>query len=201
RLATGGGFGTRQLYTDQDEQLFDAMRPIILNAIEDIVVRPDLADRSVFLILQNIPDHKRKDETGFWREFERAHPRILGALLDGVAHGLRQLPNTRLDRAPRMADFALWATACETAFWDAGTFAKAYGQNRDEAVATVIEADLVATAVQKFMAERPDLEEQPTLIAQRDIWRGTSSNLLGALKMAVGEDQAKQKEWPQNPRA
>src|SRR5262249_30548469 len=28
RLATGGGFAARQLYTDQDEVLFDAARPI-----------------------------------------------------------------------------------------------------------------------------------------------------------------------------
>jgi hypothetical protein len=44
RLATGGGFAVRQLYTDQDEVLFDATRPVILNGIEDIVTRPDLAD-------------------------------------------------------------------------------------------------------------------------------------------------------------
>jgi hypothetical protein len=46
RLATGGGFAVRQLYTDQDEVLFDATRPVILNGIEDIVTRPDLADRA-----------------------------------------------------------------------------------------------------------------------------------------------------------
>ena len=33
RLATGGGFAVRQLYTDQDEVLFDAARPVILNGI------------------------------------------------------------------------------------------------------------------------------------------------------------------------
>jgi hypothetical protein len=150
RLATGGGFATRQLYSDQDEALFDAMRPIILNGIEDIIGRPDLADRSIFLNLTNIPDDKRKAEAVFWKDFDNAHPRILGALLDGVARGLRELPNTKLDKLPRMADFALWASACEEAFWDAGTFAKAYQLNRDDAVHTVIEADLVATAVQIF---------------------------------------------------
>ncbi|MCH6583198.1 MAG: hypothetical protein IH808_09300, partial [Proteobacteria bacterium] len=45
RLATGGGFAVRQLYTDQDEVLFDAARPVVLNGIEDFVTRPDLADR------------------------------------------------------------------------------------------------------------------------------------------------------------
>lgn len=47
RLATGGGFAVRQLYSDQDEVLFDAARPVILNGIEDIVTRPDLADRAL----------------------------------------------------------------------------------------------------------------------------------------------------------
>jgi hypothetical protein len=56
RLATGGGFAVRQLYTDQDEVLFDAARPVILNGIEDIVTRPDLADRAVFLPLEPIPE-------------------------------------------------------------------------------------------------------------------------------------------------
>jgi hypothetical protein len=42
-IFTSGGFAVRQLYTDQDEVLFDA-RPVILNGIEDIVTRPDLAD-------------------------------------------------------------------------------------------------------------------------------------------------------------
>lgn len=46
RLATGDGFAVRQLYTDQDEVLFDAARPVILNGIEDMVTRPDLADRA-----------------------------------------------------------------------------------------------------------------------------------------------------------
>jgi hypothetical protein len=54
RLATGGGFATRTLYSDQDETLFDSSRPIILNGIEDIVTRPDLADRSLFLTLEPI---------------------------------------------------------------------------------------------------------------------------------------------------
>ena len=53
RLATGGGFAVRQLYTDQDEVLFDAARPVVLNGIEDIVTRPDLADRAIFLTLEH----------------------------------------------------------------------------------------------------------------------------------------------------
>ena len=68
RLATGGGFAVRQLYTDQDEVLFDAARPVILNGIEDIVARPDLADRAVFLTLEPISEDRRRLEAELWAE-------------------------------------------------------------------------------------------------------------------------------------
>ncbi len=188
RLATGGGFAVRQLYTDQDEVLFDAARPVILNGIEDIVIRPDLADRAVFLTLEAIPEERRRPEADLWAEFYAERPRILGVLLDAVVHGLKMLPNTTLERLPRMADFALWATACETALWPAGTFWSAYCGNRDEAVENVIEADPVAAAVRAVMEERTE-------------WKGTATDLLGALAEAAGERVAKSKIWPASPRA
>lgn len=188
RLATGGGFAVRQLYSDQDEVLFDAARPVILNGIEDIVTRPDLADRAVFLTLEPIPEERRRPEQELWAAFEVERPRILGVLLDAAAKGLAMLPQTRLDRLPRMADFALWATACETALWSVGTFWSAYCGNRDEAVEGVIDADPIAAAVRALMATRTE-------------WTGTASELLGALAEMAGERLAKSKTWPDSPRA
>src|ERR1700738_3480378 len=115
RLATGGSCAVRQLYTDDEEVLFQAARPILLNGIEDIVSRADLGDRAIFLTLAPIGEAQRRAESELWREFELTRPHILGALLDAVVHGLRALDRVQLDRLPRMADFALWATACETA--------------------------------------------------------------------------------------
>ena len=94
---------------------------MILNEFEDTVTRPDLADRAILLMLTPITEHQRRPERALWREFELARPRILGALLDAAAHGVRMLPQVRLQWLPRMADFALWATACESAFRPAGT--------------------------------------------------------------------------------
>ncbi len=165
RLATGGGFAVRQLYTDQDEVLFDATRPVILNGIEDIVARPDLADRGLFLALDPIPEERRRTEEEYWADFTRALPQLLGSLLDAVVHGLRHLQDTRLDRLPRMADFALWATACETALWPAGTFLAAFAGNRDDAIDNVIEGDPVASAVR-------------SLILKQSMWAGTEQACL-----------------------
>ena len=188
RLATGGGFAVRQLYTDQDEVLFDAARPVILNGIEDIVTRPDLADRAVFLTLEAIPEERRRPEAELWAAFDAERPRILGALLDAAVQGLKMLPDTTLERLPRMADFALWASACETAIWPAGTFWSAYCGNRDEVVDNVIEADPVAAAVRAVMEARTG-------------WTGTATDLLGALAESAGERVAKSKTWPASPRA
>jgi hypothetical protein len=188
RLATGGGFAVRQLYSDQDEVLFDAARPVILNGIEDIVTRPDLADRAVFLTLEPIPEDRRRPEQELWAAFEAERPRLLGVLLDAVAKGLAELPRTKLDKLPRMADFALWATACETELWPSGTFWSAYCGNRDEAVEGVIDADPIAAAVR-------------ALVQTRTEWTGTASELLGALAELAGERVARSKTWPDSPRA
>src|SRR5204862_7224813 len=51
RLASGGSFAVRQLYTDDEEVLFEAARPILLNGIEEVISRPDLGDRAIFLTL------------------------------------------------------------------------------------------------------------------------------------------------------
>ena len=149
--------------------LFDAARPAILNGIGDIITRPDLADRALFITLKLIPDTERRSDSEILAAFEVKRPRILGALMDALAVGLRRLSTTFLSEKPRMADFAVWATACEQAFWQNGTFMRAYSANLEEVVNTVIEADMVGAAVRQLAAERTE-------------WRGTALGLLSALR-------------------
>jgi hypothetical protein len=189
RLATGTSFGLRQLYTDADEVLFQAARPILLNGIEDVIGRSDLADRALFLTLPPIADRHRRSESQLWHDFEVARPRILGALLGAVAHGLRNLPSIHLEQLPRMADFALWATACETALWTTGTFARVYQANRRAAIDDLVDADPVAARVRAIMANRTT-------------WTGTASELLRAGIDSAGDSPfSEAAAWPKNPRA
>jgi hypothetical protein len=166
--------------------LFQAARPIILNGIEDVITRPDLADRAIFLTLPYVQDTRRRPEGEIWREFEIVQPLILGALLDALSHGLRNLPRIRLARLPRMADFALWATACETAFWPAGTFLRAYADNRNAAIEGVIDADPIAAWVREMMARVPE-------------WSGSASDLL---RIGASEHGFLARSgWPTSPRS
>ena len=186
RLATGAAFGTRQLFLDAEEMLFQAMRPILLGGIEDVVDRGDLADRCLSLHLLHIAKKQRRPEKQFWPAFEQDHPAILGALLNGVAHGLRELPNVHLEQFERMADFEEWGTACEGAFWETGTFRHAYAHNRAGMTRDVIEADMVANAVQRFMTRK----------GATNPWKGTATELLVDLENLVGEKEVARKGWP-----
>jgi hypothetical protein len=195
RLATGGGIGKRQLYTDMDEVLLDATRPIMLNGIEEVVSRPDLADRTLFMTLKPIPEDKRRLEKDILAEFEKARPRILGVLLDAVATGLERQHSIKPARLPRMADFAKWVMACETAFWPADTFEQAYAANRDEAVEIMIDASPVATAIRAMMTNLATLKPAKTE------WTGTATALLRMLSAAADEKTVRSKSWPQDGRA
>jgi hypothetical protein len=77
-LASGGSFAVRQLYTDDEEVLFEAARPILLNGIEEVVSRPDLGDRAIFLTLAPIGEAQRRPESELWRETLAPTPPIAG---------------------------------------------------------------------------------------------------------------------------
>src|SRR5262249_57551029 len=119
--------------------------------------------------LEAVEDEDRRDEEGLLADLGRADPKIFGALLDGLAAGLRTVDGVSIPRPPRMADYARWGEACCRAWWPAGTFIEAYRQNRKEAVELSIEANPVATA-------------DVTLMANRDLGRGRACLLLQALK-------------------
>jgi hypothetical protein len=188
RVASGGAYSARQLYSDDDEVLFEVQKPMIVNGIDDFITKADLADRAVFLALQPITEARRRPESELKAALDAERPRILGALLDGVVRGLDRFSHTELEQLPRMADFAKWATACETAFWPSGTFNAAYQTNRDEAADNVIDADPVASAIRTMMVSVPS-------------WKGTAASLLITLLRVSGEREPRSKSWPQTPRA
>jgi hypothetical protein len=160
--------------------------PVIINGTDDFAVRPDLADRGLFVNPAPVSDRRRRSKQEIWTTFEAVRSRILGALLDAVAYGLRALPTTRLDALPRMADFALWISACEPALWPEGTFMTAYLDNRADAAEKLIETDVVATAVRVFMANRAS-------------WSGTATELDAILRATTNNIEGA-KGWPAAPR-
>jgi hypothetical protein len=149
-------------------------------------MRPDLADRAIFLDLGAITDARRRSLNDLTAEFLRRRPKILGAIFDAIACGLRNLSHTKPSALPRMADFAIFATACETCSWPAGSFVSAYQANRADAVESFLEADPVASAVRTF-------------VAKRTMWTGTATEVDGILRAMSGNTE-NTSGWPAEPR-
>src|SRR5260370_29380900 len=66
----------------------------------------EVADRRVPVDLALSTEEERQAEEDLWPSWREAHPLILGALLDLVSDVMARLPAVRLERKPRMADFA-----------------------------------------------------------------------------------------------
>lgn len=188
RLATGGGFATREMYSDADEILFQATRPVILNGIEEIATRADLLDRAILLYLPNIPKTDRKPEKKFWAEFEAQRPKLLGALLDTVSGILARIDQIEADELPRMADFSLWAMAAEQALgWKTGSFVEAYTEN-------------CATAAQVSTEASPLVGPLIQSVTHQD-FLGTATELLKWLQPIADDATKRQRQWPKTGKA
>lgn len=193
RLATGAGFGTRQLYSDDEETLIRACRPVLCNGISDVVTRPDLLDRALVIRPPRITDKRRMDERTFWRDFDEALPGILGALLDAVSMALRRRDHVELDGAPRMADFARWVVAAEPGLpIKPGAFLAAYESNRLDAQDLALDADPVAQAIAALADKLPEWTGKASELADKlmpekpgKTWPDTGQKMSGAIRRAA----------------
>jgi hypothetical protein len=184
RLSTGGGFGTRQLYSDDEEKIFAVKRPVILNGIEELATRGDLLDRSIVVYLPRIPDEQRVGEEEFMRHFNSARACLLGSLLDAVSAALRNSESVRLEKPPRMIDFCIWIVAAEDMLgWKHGAFLDAYRANQQRANELPLETPC-AEAVRKLHLP----------------WEGTATELLATLEPLTDERGRRSKGWPTSGR-
>jgi len=167
RMATGGSYRGRRRYTNTDENLHRGGRPISFEGIHNVVTEPDMLDRLVAIEVERV--ERYQDDKVLDRNFDRARPRILGALLDLLVAGLREETTVRLTLpAPRMVGFVTWAVACGLP-----GFEQAYASNRQDAINTLLEYDAAAKAVRQ-------------LVEDRKRWHGTAAKLLADLGEVAG---------------
>lgn len=183
-FSTGGFDSRRELYTDLSEIPVRLQAPLMLNGIPEFVQRMDLTDRCVFVTLPPIAPERRLTRTDLRQSVEAMRPAAFGALLDGLVEGLRREGGARLERPPRMSDFAQFVSDCETAFWLPGTCISAYERNRAGANVAMLEADVLATVLSRWL--RP-------LDAG---WEGSATELLQKLNTAASELERSQRDWP-----
>ncbi len=183
RLSTGGALSGRTLYTNAEETLIEVQRPVILNGIDDLATRPDLAERSIVLELPQIAH--RVTEQDLDAGFLRDAGAIFASLLDGLQLSLRDASGLDIGHLPRMADFAKWAAAGVPALgFTSNDFLEAYRANQDGAIESGLDSSPVGQAVRKFMEVRAD-------------WTGPVSELTRELANITDTNSP---SWPRSPK-
>ena len=80
-------------------------------------------------------------------------------MLELLAATLKQIPNVKLQKKPRMADFAILGYAMEKALGlQDGSFASAYESNRKDNITAAMEHSPIVVAITQYINARKDYE-------------------------------------------
>jgi len=189
-ISTGGSFACRRLYHDDEETLFTVRRPVIVNAIHEVIIRPDLRDRALTIHLPPIEPHERRTEQEVWAVFEAAQPRIIGALFKCVADALLMRDCLAPPPLPRMAD---WFRFVHAAAEGGST-----GFSPDEFITGYYSGQ--ALAHQISIDASPIGRPLFTFVHACGQWSGTLSGLLGVLHKSV-KARNRPPDWPKTAEA
>ncbi len=185
RVATGAGFAARKLYTDAEERQLQFRRPVIVNGIDDLATRSDLADRMISIELSPMPEGRRRTEAALWARFDQLRPGLIGALFDLVAHVL----NTEdLDlRLERMAEYSQLGGKVAIALGlEPTAFTEAFRRNRDTTSLLALESSAIGPPLLR--------------IIRRERFTGLVQELLALLRVEGREEEKRHPEWPRGAR-
>ena len=186
RAVTGEGFSKRELYSDDEDVIYNFRRCVGLNGINVVARKPDLLDRCILFQLDTIDPGRRRPEKELWSRFEQARPSLLGAAFDVLAKAMAILPGVHLGSFPRMADFVEWGCAISEALGHSqDDFLRAYEANITSRNDEVLLSHPIATAAVALMEDR-------------DTWEGTPSDLLEDLDRKAKDEHldVTGRHWP-----
>jgi hypothetical protein len=188
-LSTGGGYATRQLYTNGEEHVITSKRPVMLNGINAVATAPDLIERVITIELPTIAAGKRQDEQTMEAAWLRDYPAIFTGLLTLFAEALEMLPKVEIPEGmqKRMLDYQrLGEAVCMALGGKAGEFSQRLDSMHGDSLARGLESYGVAVGIQ-ILAARPEGRE----------WEGTYLQLLTELNRMPEIDRS---NWPRSPR-
>lgn len=103
RAVTGTGFSKRELYSDDDDVIYQFLRCIGFNGINLAATKSDLLDRGIIMGLKRIDDKKkmiRELKGDILPEFEKILPQLLGYVFDILVKVLKVMNNGVLKSNP-----------------------------------------------------------------------------------------------------
>jgi len=185
---TGGSMSSRQLYSDNDQNVINILVALVLNGIHAFVDQPDLAQRCLPLHLQVIPEAKRKSEVDMEAELAVDLPAIQRGLFDLIAKIFEKLPHAKVTSPTRMLDFSKWLAAFELVHSvPEGSYQGFYCEALNQGQLDALLDNLLAAAVLEFAEGQAE-----------GIWSGTPAELLAQLNIHAAQGTQRSRDWPQN---
>ncbi len=185
-VATGAGMGKRKHYEDTDEVILSYCRPVILGSIGDIATRSDLRSRVLSIKQQPIKEYRSEEELLALRA--RLLPGMLGAVYDGLAAAIQNLPKTKPSGRYRNGGAEQWALAAEPAMpWPAGTLDRLLAEEDAAGHQSMVESSPFGMALIQLLADSDGS------------WEGTTGELLEQAR-AKARVESGARGWPASAR-
>ena len=185
KVVTGAGFSKRELYSDDDDIIYQFVRCLGMNGINQVAKKGDLIDRSILIELQKVD--KRLLESEVDAAFDKDIPCILGGMLTLLSNAMNRFDSLKPQEWLRLADFHKWGCAIAEALGKTSEeFTKAYEREVENQADETINAEPVGVALLKYLEQTPS-------------FNGTATELLEALKAVAFNNKinTSAKTWPQ----
>ncbi len=155
RAVTGSGFSKRQLYTDDDDIVYNFKRCIGFNGINLAATKADLLDRGIIIQLERIPKKNRRKIEDIWNDFEILRPKLLAYIFDILVKVLQvkqkggiKIPNG----LNKMADFEEYGEIISQCLgYKEGEFLRVYQDNIGVQIDEAIQASPLSMTVIELM--------------------------------------------------
>jgi hypothetical protein len=195
RAVTGSGFSKRELYSDDDDIIYNFKRCIGINGINLAASKADLLDRSIIIVLERIAKENRRKIQEILLELESIKPMLLGYIFDVISKVLKVVTSggIDLDSKSRMADFEEYCEIISRCMgYEDFAFIEAYRENQKLQTDAVIEGSPVALAVVRLMEQN-----------NYDDWAGTATDLSRDLESVADgiSINTSNKGFPKSPSA
>ena len=156
---TGGTATKRKLYTNSDQVVYKLHNMILINGIDVVPYKADLAERSLYFELKPIPSDKRRTDSEIWEEFEQDKPRILGAIFNTLSSAMQILPTVKIEKYHRMAEAHKEMTAIALALGiEQSEFQRILDANMQKLNETYAKNNAFVSFVLKYMEKRGKVE-------------------------------------------
>ena len=206
RAVTGEGVSRRRLYTDDEEQMYNFRRNVMINGLIIPLTASDVMDRSLLFKIERFEQHGSKEKLE--KEFERDKPEILGALFDLVSKTLKRIGKEDIEIPPgiRLYDFAVIGEAAARAVEEEdGHFLDLYLKKKADDNFEVIQSSLMGSVLYSLIADgtyRGAGDKYYDFLDEEEKWSGSPSELLEIFNFKAAELKIdkRAKEWKGSPK-